>query len=125
MGKLWLDVYTRPTDVKIFPVYDMQYTMTADSTTIRVAIMDKNEPLIRRVSTQLLTEIRQKDDQFLRDISYARIPLKVVIRDDNQHEVYHDDSAIIDICDQMFFGFMRLDISHFCSQESKGVKNEN
>lgn len=122
MGRLWLDIYTRPTDVKIFPVYDMQYTMTADSTTIRVAIMDKNEPLIRRVSTQLLTEIRQKDDQFLRDISYARIPLKVVIRDDDQHEVYHDDSAIIDICDKLFFGFMRLDISHFCSQKAKEPK---
>jgi len=117
MANLWLDIYTRPTDVKIFPVYDMQYTMTADSTTVRVAIMDRNEPLIRRVSTQLLAEIRQKDDQFLRDISYARIPFKVVIRDDNQHEVYHDDSAIIDICDKRFFGFMRLDISHFCSQK--------
>ena len=122
MTNLWLDIYTRPTDVKIFPVYDMQYTMTADSTTIRVAIMDKNEPLIRRVSTQLLAEIRQKDDQFLRDISYARIPLKVVIRDDHQHEVYHDDSAIIDICDKMFFGFMRLDISHFYSQKAKEPK---
>lgn len=119
MANLWLDIYTRPTDVKIFPVYDMQYTMTADSTTIRVAIMDKNEPLIRRVSTQLLTEIRQKDDQFLRDISYARIPLKVVIRDDDQHEVYHDDSAIIDICDKLFFGFMRLDISHYPLIKSK------
>jgi len=113
MANLWLDIYTRPTDVKIFPVYDLQYTMTIDSTTVRVAIMDKNEPLIRRVSTQLLAEIQQKGDQFLRDISYARIPLKVVIRDDNQHEVYHDDSAIIDIYDKMFFGFMRLDISHY------------
>lgn len=122
MASLWLDIYTRPTDIKIFKVYDIQYTMTVDSTTIRVAIMDKNEPLIRRVSTQLLTEIRQKDDQFLRDISYARIPLKIVIRDDDQHEVYHDDSAIIDICDKLFFGFMRLDISHFCSQESKRSK---
>ena len=100
MVNLWLDIYTRPTDVKIFPVYDMQYTMTADSTTMRVAIMDQNEPLIRRVSTQLLAEIQQKNDQFLRDISYARIPLKVVIRDGHQHEVYHDDSAIIDICDK-------------------------
>ena len=122
MANLWLDIYTRPTDVKIFPVYDLQYTMTIDSTTIRVAIMDKNELLIRRVSTQLLAEIRQKDDQFLRDISYARIPLKIVIRDDHQHEVYHDDSAIIDICDKMFFGFMRLDISHFCSQKAKEPK---
>lgn len=122
MASLWLDIYTRPTDVKIFPVYDMQYTMTADSTTVRVAIMDRNEPLIRRVSTQLLAEIRQKDDQFLRDISYARIPLKIVIRDDHQHEVYHDDSAIIDICDKMFFGFMRLDISHFYSQKAKEPK---
>lgn len=119
MANLWLDIYTRPTDVKIFPIYDMQYTMTADNITVRVAIMDRDEALIRRVSTQLLAEIQQKDDQFLRDISYARIPLKVVIRDDNQHEVYHDDSAIIDICDKLFFGFMRLDISHFCSQESK------
>lgn len=119
MANLWLDIYTRPTDVKIFPVYDMQYTMTTDSTIIRVAIMDKNEPLIRRVSTQLLAEIRQKDDQFLRDISYARIPLKVVIRDDHQHEVYHDDSAIIDICDEMIFGFMRLDISHYPLTKSK------
>jgi len=117
MVNLWLDIYTRPTDVKIFTVYDMQYTMTADSTTIRVAIMDKNEPLIRRVSTQLLAEIQQRNDRFLNKISYDRIPLKVVIRDDHQHEVYHDDSAIIDICDKMFFGFMRLDISHFCSQK--------
>lgn len=79
--------------------------------------MDQNEPLIRRVSTQLLTEIQQRDNQFLRKISYDRVPLKVVIRDDHQHEVYHDDSAIIDVCDEMFFGFARLDISHFCSQE--------
>lgn len=122
MTKLWLDIYTRPTDVKIFPIYDIQYVMAADSTTVRVAIIDQNEPLIRRVSTQLLAEIRQNDDRFLRNISYARIPLKVVIRDDHQHEVYHDDSAIIDICDKMFFGFMRLDISHFCSQESKRSK---
>lgn len=113
MASIWLDIYTRPTDVKIFKVYDIQYTMTADSITVRVAIMDQNEPLIRRVSTQLLAEIRQKDDQFLRDISYARIPLKVVIRDDQGHETYHDDSAIIDICDKMFFGFMQLDISHY------------
>lgn len=113
MTNLWLDIYTRPTDVKIFPVYDMQYTMTADSTTIRVAIMDKNEPLIRRVSTQLLAEIEQKNDRFLRKISYDRVPLKVVIRDDQGHETYHDDSAIIDICDKLFFGFMRLDISHY------------
>ena len=113
MANLWLDIYTRPTDVKIFPVYDMQYTMTADSTTVRVAIMDQNEPLIRRVSTQLLAEIQQKDDQVLRKISYDRVPLKVVIRDDQGHETYHDDSAIIDICDEMFFGFMRLDISHY------------
>lgn len=117
MGRLWLDIYTRPTDVKIFPVYDMQYVMTIDNTSVRVAIGDRDEPLIRRVSTQLFAEIRQKDDQFLRDISYARVPLKVVIRDDNQHEVYHDDSAIIDICDEIFFGFMRLDISHFDSQK--------
>lgn len=122
MANLWLDIYTLPTDVKIFPVYDMQYTMTADSTTVRVAIMDREELLIRRVSTQFLAEIRQKDDQFLRDISYARIPLKVVIRDDHQHEVYRDDSAIIDICDKMFFGFMRLDISYFCSQKAKEPK---
>ena len=117
MSRLWLDIYTRPTDVKIFPVYDMQYIMTIDNTSVRVAIEDRDEPLIRRVSTQLLAEIRQKDDQFLRDISYARIPLKVVIRDDHQHEVYHNDSAIIDICDKMFFGFMRLDISHLDSQK--------
>lgn len=122
MANLWLDIYTRPTDIKIFPVYDMQYTMTADSTTVRVAIMDRNEPLIRRVSTQLLAEIRQKDDRFFNKISYDRIPLKVVIRDDDQHEIYHDDSAIIDICDKMFFGFMRLDISHFCSQKAKEPK---
>lgn len=122
MANLWLDIYTRPTDIKIFPIYDMQYTMTADSTTVRVAIMDRNEPLIRRVSTQLLAEIRQKDDRFFNKISYDRIPLKVVIRDDDQHEIYHDDSAIIDICDKMFFGFMRLDISHFCSQKAKEPK---
>lgn len=116
MANLWLDIYTRPTDVKIFPVYDMQYTMTIDSTTVRVAIMDQNEPLIRRVSTQLLGESQHRDDHFL---VYDRVPLKVVIRDDHQHEIYHDDSAIIDICDEMFFGFMRLDISHFCSQKVK------
>lgn len=34
MANLWLDIYTRPTDVKIFPVYDIQYTMTADSMTV-------------------------------------------------------------------------------------------
>ena len=113
MTNLWLDVYTSPTDVKIFRVYDMQYTMTVDSTTVRVAIMDQNEPLIRRVSTRLLAEIQQRDDRFLKKISYDRIPLKVVIRDDQGHETYHDDSAIIDICDKMFFGFMRLDISHY------------
>lgn len=117
MANLWLDIYTRPTDVKIFRIYGMQYTMTADSTTIRVAIMDRNEPLIRRVSTQLLAEIRQRDDRFLDKAFYDRIPLKVVIRDDQGHETYHDDSAIIDICDEMFFGFTRLDISHFDSQE--------
>lgn len=122
MANLWLDIYTLPTDVKIFPVYDIQYTMTADSTTVRVAIMDQNEPLVRRISMQLFIERQQKNNQFLRDISYARIPLKVVIRDDNQHEVYHDDSAIIDICDKMFFGFIRLDISHFCSQKAKESK---
>lgn len=122
MANLWLDIYTQPTDVKIFPVYDIQYTMTADSTTVRVAIMDKNEPLIRRVSTQRLAEIQQRDDRFFNKISYDRIPLKVVIRDDDQHEVYHDDSAIIDICDKMFFGFMKLDISHFCSQKAKEPK---
>lgn len=122
MASLWLDIYTRPTDVKIFKVYDIQYTMTADSTTVRVAIMDENEPLIRRVSTQLLTEFQQRDDRFLDKAFYDRIPLKVVIRDDDQHEVYHDDSAIIDICDKMFFGFMRLDISHFCSQKAKEPK---
>lgn len=119
MANLWLDIYTRPTDVKIFPVYDMQYTMTADSTTVRVAIMDQNEPLVRRISMQLFIERKQRDDRFLNKISYDRIPLKVVIRDDHQHEVYHDDSAIIDICDKMFFGFMRLDISHFYSQKAK------
>nr|DAJ15953.1 MAG TPA: hypothetical protein [Siphoviridae sp. ct7JV2] len=121
MANLWLDIYTRPTDVKIFPVYDIQYTMTADSTTVRVAIMDRDEPFICRVSTQRLAEIQQRNDRFFNKISYDRIPLKVVIRDDHQHEVYHDDSAIIDICDKMFFGFMKLDISHFCSQESKGA----
>lgn len=122
MANLWLDIYTRPTDVKIFPVYDIQYTMTADSTTVRVAIMDRDEPLIRRVSTQRLAEIQQRDDRFLDKAFYDRIPLKVVIRDDQGHETYHDDSAIIDICDKMFFGFMRLDISHFCSQKAKEPK---
>lgn len=122
MANLWLDIYTRPTDVKIFPVYDIQYTMTADSTTVRVAIMDRDEPLIRRVSTQRLAEIQQRDDRFLDKTFYDRIPLKVVIRDDQGHETYHDDSAIIDICDKMFFGFMRLDISHFCSQKAKEPK---
>ena len=122
MANLWLDIYTRPTDVKIFPVYDIQYTMTADSTTVRVAIMDRDEPFICRVSTQRLAEIQQRNDRFFNKISYDRIPLKVVIRDDDQHEVYHDDSAIIDICDKMFFGFMRLDISHFCSQKAKEPK---
>ena len=113
MANLWLDIYTRPTDVKIFKVYDIQYTMTVDSTTVRVAIMDKNEPLIRRISTRLLTEFQQKDNRFLDKIFYDRIPIKVVIRDGQGHETYHDDSAIIDICDEMFFGFMRLDISHY------------
>lgn len=117
MANLWLDIYTRPTDVKIFKVYDIQYTMTADNTTVRIAIMDKNEPLIRRISTQLLAEIQQRDDRFLKKISYDRVPHKVVIRDDQGHEMYHDNSAIIDICDEMFFGFMRLDISHFDSQK--------
>ena len=122
MANLWLDIYTQPTDVKIFPVYDIQYTMTADSTTIRVAIMDRDEPFICRVSTQRLAEIQQRNDRFFNKIPYDRIPLKVVIRDDDQHEVYHDDSAIIDICDKMFFGFMKLDISHFCSQKAKEPK---
>lgn len=119
MASLWLDIYTRPTDVKIFKVYDIQYTMTADSTTVRVAIMDQNEPLIRRVSTRLLTEFQQKDDRFLDKAFYDRIPIKVVIRDDQGHETYHDDSAIIDICGKMFFGFMRLDISHCPLTKSK------
>lgn len=122
MANLWLDIYTRPTDVKIFPVYDIQYTMTADSMTVRVAIMDRDEPLIRRVSTQRLAEIQQRDDRFLDKVFYDRIPLKVVIRDDQGHEAYHDDSAIIDICDKTFSGFMRLDISHFCSQKAKEPK---
>lgn len=115
MVNLWLDIYTRPTDVKIFKIYDIQYTMTADSTTVRVAIMDQNEPLVRRISMQLFIERQQRDDRFLDKAFYDRVPRKVVIRDDQGHEVYHDDSAIIDICDKMFFGFMRLDISHFCS----------
>lgn len=119
MENLWLDIYTRPTDVKIFKVYDIQYTMTVDSTTVRVAIMDKNEPLIRRISTRLLTEFQQKDNRFLDKTFYDRIPIKVVIRDDQGHETYHDDSAIIDICDEMFFGFMRLDISHYPLTKSK------
>lgn len=119
MANLWLDIYTRPTDIKIFKVYDIQYTMTANSTTVRVAIMDGNEPLIRRVSTRLLTEFQQKDDRFLDKAFYDRVPLKVIIRDDQGHEMYHDDSAIIDICDEMFFGFMRLDISHYPSTNPK------
>ena len=113
MANLWLDIYTSPTDVKIVPVYDIQYVMIVDSTTVRVAIMDRDEPLIRRISTQLLAEIQQRNDRFFDKIMNNRIPRKIVIRDDHQHEVYHDDSAIIDICDEMFFGFMRLDISHY------------
>jgi hypothetical protein len=119
MANLWLDIYTRPTDVKIFRVYDIQYTMTVDSTTVRVAIMDENEPLIRRISTRLLTEFQQKDNCFLDKAFYDRIPIKVIIRDDQGHETYHDDSALIDICDKTFFGFMRLDISHYPLTKSK------
>lgn len=119
MANLWLDIYTRPTDVKIFKVYDIQYTMTVDSTTVRVAIMDENEPLIHRISTRLLTEFQQKDNRFLDKAFYDRIPIKVVIRDDQGHEMYHDDSALIDICNKTFFGFMRLDISHYSLTKSK------
>lgn len=118
MGNLWLDIYTRPTDVKIFRVYDIKHVMTIEDTNIQVAIMDSNESIIKRISGGWLMDVPQKGHS-LDKLSYQKIPRKIVIRDDHQHEVYHDDSAIIDICNKMFFGFMRLDISHYPLTKSK------
>lgn len=91
MKDLWLDIYTKATDVKIFKVYDIQYTMTARDLSAQVAIMDVNESLIDRI--------------------LGETPRKVVIRDDDGHEFYRNDNAIIDVCPGMYFGFMRLNIS--------------